>query len=75
MASQRTARTEYRVEHNKVKWDPTTMEIRTHSVEKALEPLVQQVSTGALFQNFTVFSVSIARSTSRMFEIYYAVLF
>jgi hypothetical protein len=44
MASQRTAYPEYRVEHSKVKWDPRTIEIRTHSVEKALEPLVQQVS-------------------------------
>ncbi|XP_028414979.1 catenin alpha-2-like [Dendronephthya gigantea] len=45
MASQRSATREYRVEHSKVKWDPKTMEIRTHSVEKALEPLVQQVTT------------------------------
>ena len=44
MASQRTVHRDYRVEHSKVKWDPKTIEIRTHSVEKALEPLVQQVS-------------------------------
>lgn len=33
-----------KLEHQKVKWDPKTLEIRTHSVEKALEPLVHQVS-------------------------------
>lgn len=45
MASQRAAYdSSYRVEHSKVKWDPKTIEIRTHSVEKALEPLVMQVS-------------------------------
>lgn len=35
----------YQVEHSKAKWDPKTIEIRTHSVEKALEPLVMQVTT------------------------------
>ncbi|XP_031564401.1 catenin alpha-2-like [Actinia tenebrosa] len=34
-----------KLEHHKVKWDPKTLEIRTHSVEKALEPLVHQVTT------------------------------
>ena len=48
MASQRTVHRDYRVEHSKVKWDPKTIEIRTHSVEKALEPLVQQVSRVSL---------------------------
>lgn len=28
----------------KTKWDPKNLEIRTHSVEKTLEPLVMQVS-------------------------------
>jgi hypothetical protein len=51
MASQRTAYPEYRVEHSKAKWDPRTIEIRTHSVEKALEPLVQQVSCEVLFKH------------------------
>ena len=32
-----------RVEKGKMKWDPKTLEIRTHSVEKTLEPLVHQV--------------------------------
>lgn len=27
-----------------IKWDPKNLEIRTHSVEKTLEPLVMQVS-------------------------------
>lgn len=26
-----------------IKWDPKNLEIRTHSVEKTLEPLVMQV--------------------------------
>ena len=33
-----------KVEKHKMKWDPKTLEIRTHSVEKTLEPLVHQVS-------------------------------
>lgn len=32
-----------KVEKSKMKWDPKTLEIRTHSVEKTLEPLVHQV--------------------------------
>lgn len=32
-----------KVEKGKMKWDPKTLEIRTHSVEKTLEPLVHQV--------------------------------
>ena len=28
-----------------VKWDPKNLEIKTHSVEKTLEPLVMQVLT------------------------------
>jgi hypothetical protein len=55
MASQRTARADYRVEHSKVKWDPRTVEIRTHSVEKALEPLVQQVSCEILLKHVAKF--------------------
>lgn len=46
---------EVKLEHQKVKWDPKTLEIRTHSVEKALEPLVHQVKYGhleAVFCNF-----------------------
>lgn len=43
MATQRVVHGGYRVEHSKAKWDPRTVEIRTHSVEKALEPLVMQV--------------------------------
>ncbi|PFX19617.1 Catenin alpha-2 [Stylophora pistillata] len=34
-----------KVEKSKMKWDPKTLEIRTHSVEKTLEPLVHQVTT------------------------------
>lgn len=34
-----------KVEKHKMKWDPKTLEIRTHSVEKTLEPLVHQVTT------------------------------
>lgn len=33
-----------KVEKHQMKWDPKTLEIRTHSVEKTLEPLVHQVS-------------------------------
>ena len=33
-----------KVEKSKMKWDPKTLEIRTHSVEKTLEPLVHQVN-------------------------------
>ena len=44
MASQRAREVDYHIEHEKVKWDPRTIEIRTRSVEKALEPLVNQVS-------------------------------
>jgi len=29
-----------------LKWDPKNLEIRTHSVEKTLEPLVMQVCVG-----------------------------
>ena len=32
-----------KVEKHRTKWDPKTLEIRTHSVEKTLEPLVHQV--------------------------------
>jgi len=39
---------EVKLEHQKVKWDPKTLEIRTHSVEKALEPLVHQVKYDCL---------------------------
>lgn len=38
-----------KVEKSKMKWDPKTLEIRTHSVEKTLEPLVHQVSLFILF--------------------------
>ena len=30
-----------------IKWDPKNLEIRTHSVEKTLEPLVMQVGSAA----------------------------
>ena len=36
-------RTDFQVESQKVKWDPKTVEIKTRSVEKTLEPLVHQV--------------------------------
>lgn len=39
-----------KVEKSKMKWDPKTLEIRTHSVEKTLEPLVHQV--GLVFDMF-----------------------
>ena len=39
-----TTTSDIRVEHGKMKWDPETLEIRTKSVEKTLEPLVLQVS-------------------------------
>jgi len=44
---------DYAVEHmtrkDVLKWDPKSLEIRTRTVEKALEPLVIQVS---ISQNF-----------------------
>lgn len=40
-----TASGDITLEKHKMKWDPKTMEIRTHSVEKTLEPLVLQVTT------------------------------
>lgn len=40
-----------KVEKSKMKWDPKTLEIRTHSVEKTLEPLVHQVSLFILFDS------------------------
>ena len=39
-----TAVTDFKVEATKVKWDPKSVEIRTRSVEKTLEPLVHQVN-------------------------------
>lgn len=44
-----TASGDITVEKHKMKWDPKTMEIRTHSVEKTLEPLVLQVSLCCVF--------------------------
>ena len=39
-----STQTDFKVEATKVKWDPKSVEIRTRSVEKTLEPLVHQVS-------------------------------
>lgn len=44
-----TASGDITLEKHKMKWDPKTMEIRTHSVEKTLEPLVLQVSLCRVF--------------------------
>lgn len=44
-----TASGDITFEKHKMKWDPKTMEIRTHSVEKTLEPLVLQVSLCCVF--------------------------
>ena len=54
-----TTTSDIRIEHAKMKWDPKTLEIRTKSVEKTLEPLVHQVSclsfdfAGNLLKSFT----------------------
>lgn len=38
-----TTETDFKVEAQRIKWDPKSVEIRTRSVEKTLEPLVHQV--------------------------------
>lgn len=45
-----------------VKWDPKNLEIRTHSVEKTLEPLVMQVCLIVLkYNNFNLFFFQLTR--------------
>lgn len=50
-----------------IKWDPKNLEIRTHSVEKTLEPLVMQVSFVSLYFHHYFYQLIVNKRMHDMF--------